>query len=553
MAVNSASDRNNQGDDIRRTREAYQKREAEQAKQQGQQVKHLTESAQAELEGVKTDHQKQMEDLKQKTRDALSSRDLQYQKEIGDLRDMHQKQLQRIAGDAESKLDRNDVTLKGELVRQEQISGQQREVLKGHYEDQLKEKDASFSDFATTEHSQSQKANEDIKSRMSKAHEQEVKSIVTDRDTRIDNDQRDLREYRRNSEAQTKNTDRQHKVEVSRLNDNFEHSLREESDSHQMTADENRLQMQKGLQKNRDRFEKAAETLREQSEASRDEVAGTVGGRMGNRLRTVEDENRRLKADATRTDVKYRQEKSRELGDLRDSMSNNISGLEKARKETLDSVNDRAQKIVSDKTKEKDESLYATHRFYQEKIAENGTLQEARLSQAKNENEKVLGHEKVSSNNRFSRLKNSSDIKEGQLRNYFDRSASVMKDTFETTLHDMRDSNQKDQRSMLSQFTKQSQESDSKLQQQISDVGNKYELQIAQIKEDHSKELKDQQGGANRLRKEVEKKSDLELKTQASQYEYRLAKMQEMHERQLDGQRQKHEETLANLTKSRKA
>jgi hypothetical protein len=222
MAVNSASDRNNQSDEIRRTREAYQKREAEQAKQQGTQVKHLTESAQAELEGVKSDHQKQLEDLKQKTRDALSRRDLQYQKEIDDLRDMHQKQLQRIAVDSESKLDRNDSALKSELVRQDQTASQQRDVLKGHYEDELKEKDASFTEFATNARMQNEKANEGIKSRLNKAHEQDVKAIISDRDSHIDSDQRNMREYRRNSEAQTKNSDRAHKFEVNRLNDNFD-------------------------------------------------------------------------------------------------------------------------------------------------------------------------------------------------------------------------------------------------------------------------------------------------------------------------------------------
>ncbi|MES2963280.1 MAG: hypothetical protein V4760_05275, partial [Bdellovibrionota bacterium] len=89
MAVKSASDRSNQDDSVRRTRDTYQQKETETAKKNGAKVKQLSETHQAEIDQMKEAHEKQLEELKTKTRDAFSRRDMEYQREIDEMRDMH--------------------------------------------------------------------------------------------------------------------------------------------------------------------------------------------------------------------------------------------------------------------------------------------------------------------------------------------------------------------------------------------------------------------------------------------------------------------------------
>ena len=69
----------------------------------------------------------------------------------------------------------------------------------------------------------------------------------------------------------------------------------------------------------------------------------------------------------------------------------------------------------------------------------------------------------------------------------------------------------------------------------------------------HTKELKDLQVNLGRRNKELEKKSTADVETQNSQWTYRLSKLQESHRKQIDNLNQKHDEELANLTKTRDA
>ncbi len=552
MAVGSASDRNSQSDEVRLTLEAYKKREAEQAKQNGQQLKHVTESAQTEIESVKAEHQRQMDELKTKTRDAISSRDMKYQKDIGELRELHQKQLQRVAVEADGKLDRHEDALKGEIKREEVTSNLQRAILKENYEGELKEKDANLTDYSTRSRDQFQQSSGEMKSRLTKLHGAELKEVSDDRNAQVGAKQAELRNYQKSKDQQFRATDRQHKSEVNRLNDGFEASLSEESQNHALSLQDTREKMQEGLARNRDKFEKAAEDLRDQSEASRDELAGTVGGRIGTQVRSLQQENRRLQDDAVRADEKYNHQKARELTNLRDAMTANIDDLEKNRDETLASINDRTHKIIGDKVKENDRTLTVTRRAYQEQVADNNTRQEERLGLTKSEAAKTLGHERITSDTRVSRLKTSGELREGQLRNYFDHASESMKDNFDTTLHTMRDQNQRDQQTLINNFTKQSQESDAKLQMQMGDIGTKYEKQMAEMKEAHSQQLREQQVASTRIQHELEKKSSFDLKAQAAQYDARIAKLQELHEQAMENARTKHEESLAIMTTKRK-
>ena len=438
MAVNSASDRSNQDDAVRRTRETYQKREAENAKKNSKQVKSITESAQAELENVKAEHATQMEELKAKTRDSITRRDMQYQKEISELRDMHQKQLQRVASDSEMKLSETERALKNEIDRTEKTTAQQREVLKSNYEDQLKSKDQAFQDFTSESLSKQEQARSGITDRLNKAHEKEMKEVIKDRDEGRLASEREMRTYRHNKDQQAKTAERNHKAEVARLTENDETTMKNMAADNQLARDLARADVDAGLKRTRERFEKATEQLSENAEKAREGLEGTVNGRLGDRVKSLEAENRKLKGDIPRLEMKLGRQKSLEMQNLRDEMGRNMDNLEKARQQTVEASNRKTGDEMNKKNQDNDATLTRTHKFYQDKMSMEDLRSEERLSNTETSYQKQLASEKTTNEGRFTKLKNFNELEQGRLKSYFDRSTTAMKDNFETTLRDMR-------------------------------------------------------------------------------------------------------------------
>ncbi|RYZ63552.1 MAG: hypothetical protein EOP05_23350, partial [Proteobacteria bacterium] len=320
-----------------------------------------------------------MDELKSKTRDAISRRDMQYQKEIGELRDMHQKQLQRVAGGAEMKQTQTETALKSEIERTEKTTSQQREVLKSNYEDQLKDRNLAFEEYTKDSLKKQGEARSGITERLTKAHDKEMKSVVADRDNQTLEAQREMRSVRHNADQKLKEADRGHESELERVNENHSITLRNASEDNQLTRDLARESTAEAMRRNRDRFEKATEKLAENSEKAREGLQGTVNGRLGGKLKALESENRKLKADIPRLEMKLGQQKKIEIQNVKDAMSDNIENLEKARSETVVASNRKTGSEMNKNNKTNEEILNRTHRFYQDKLSMEDMRAEERL------------------------------------------------------------------------------------------------------------------------------------------------------------------------------
>lgn len=550
-AIGGAGDR---GDEqLRKARELASRRETEQAKQQAQRIKGLHESHATELAQSEKNHEKQLDILKERSREQLTSRDMRYQKEMDDLRDLHAKQLQRQRSEAESVLTETQRSLKNENERVRETTDQQKEILQKTYGKEMRAKEAQFEKFADESRDQQEGASTLLKKRLAAAHTKELDSLIKDRDHRIGELQKRVENANSASEEKYAHLETQKRTTEDRLLHDSRVALEQERETNRLMQNEAREDVKANIEQIKNRFEKAAAANRRASEDARDGLQGSVVGRLNKKISALEDDKSRLENSEPRTKVANDRQKNRELQHLRDSMQENIENLEDIRKETLASANEKTQQEIKKMQRMNTEAVGGRDRFYQDKIALDNGRNAERLDQLELNSQRLLNQEKTTSQTRFEKLKGSSEMEQGKLRAYFERATASMKDNFEETLREMRERNQKEKQQLFSSFAKRSQENDTKFQQQLSDVQIKYERQIAEIQEDHLKELKDQQAMAERMRKDVTKKSDLELKTQASQFEYRLAKIEDSHSKQIEDLKRKHDESLANLTKTRQA
>ncbi len=547
----SANDRSSSTDETRRVRESYQQKEAETAKKQGQQIRRLTEAHQAEVEALKDQHTREVEDMKGKTRDLVSRRDMQYQKEIDDIRDMHQKQVQRLASDSQDRLARTETGLKDELQQTERTTDTQKKLMQTNYEDQLKGRDMALDEFSSRARDGQQRATQHQAEVMNKVNDEKYRVLSKDRDERVADLQRSLDVNRRAKDSEIKRLQHQQQLDIDRLGSKDKITLSEERENSGLMLEQQREALNHGMKETREKFGVEGERQRAEMEKARDELYDKVSQRVDNEVNVLQAKGTRLEGDQSRQRIKTERETARQLSDLRDNMQANIEHLEQARTDTVEMASRRTHHDIDTVNKSNAQLMHGQNQFYQDKIAMDTLRGDERFDNARLEDQKTLAQTKTSSDNRYEKLRGSNDIEQAKMRNYFERAAAQMKENFDNTLRDMRDRNKRDQDGLFSQFAKQAQDNDTKFQTKLTDLNNKYERQIAELNEGRIKDIKDEKEVGTRQKTEVAKKADLDIRAQAAQYEYRIGKIEEQHRKEIDSINRRHEETLANLTKSR--
>lgn len=550
-SVGSAEKRSSQDEALRRTRETYQEREAEEAKRHAQEVKKMTEAHQTELEALRASHDAQMEELKSKTGEAMSARDMKYQKETQELRDMHQAAMRRQAKENESRSGENEKALKTELDRTKTTMTEQKNVMAGQYEDQLRDKDKRFEEFFASSRQMSQNSNVEQRDRMNKAHAKEMKALTDGQNRQNVENQRSYENLRRTKDGQLADLEREKKFETQRLTTMNEAAQKELSADYKEGMDQAREAFEYGLKKNREGYDKSLMKDREANTASVNAFKTDIGERVNNRLTVGEADNRQLKADLSRQRTALTRQKDREVRNMRDAMQANVEALDKSRHETVDAANERSATEIMRLTKKNDDLVNRTNRFYQDKIVQDQGRSDERFEASKMSYEKQLQHKEITEENRVAKLQAQNDREETMLRGFFEKSSNSQRENFEGALRDLRDRNKQDQESIFQNFAKASMEREQKFQSKLTETNTRFEKQIQDLKEANLKAIRDQATMAERDKKAAINQKNLEMQRQASQYENRLAKSDETHKRELENLNRRHEESMANLTKAK--
>ena len=550
-SINSA-DRSNT-DEVRRARETFNSRESESAKKHAQELKRLSESHEADMEKLREEHERETGTLKEKTKGALTSKDMRYQKEISDLRDMHQQQLKRAAMDSENKLDRYEESSKADLEKSEAISEQQRNALKSSLQGQLSERDRELQDNMTRSRESLQTESSGIKEKLNSAHEKETKELAKSRDQKVSAMQTQYEGLRRAKDEQIKSMDRDFKSQAARRQTEFAATVDgERADAHAQEESQ-REGFNQALGRNRDHYRKALDEANDRINGDRDELHRTADDRINGRLRSLEDSSRRAQGDARRDGMKAEASKQRELDDVRGEYGRTIDAYERARKDQLAASNEQNQREISRASRQADEKLHGVTNFYLEKSARDEARNEERFDQQALDGEKTRQHSETRSSSRFERLRAGNEMEQARAREYFDNAGKSMRENFETTLREMRQRNQDERQKMMVQFNQQAADLDKKSQERLAETQIKYESEIGEINDRHQKELKDMAALADRRLKDTQRKDQQDIQTQVSQLQYRIAKNEETHKKDLEEMQRKHEEALANLTKNRQS
>lgn len=550
-SIGSADKRASQDEALRRARETYQEKETDQAKSHSTEMKRMAEAHQAEVRKIQEAHDTQMEALKSKARDAISNRDMRYQKEIQDLRGLHQNQVRRQALEADGRIQEVQFGAKQDIQKNTEIKDQQKQVMAQQYEAELGRERQRLAEVSEKSRQTVQTSGVEQRQRLNATHQKEMKAVVEDRDRNRNTAQKNYESLRKVKDGQIEDLDKAKRNEAQRLSENYTTNVKELSRDHDQNLLTARDGFKEGIDKNRERFDKALETREAASRNTSEAFKSTVGDRLSNRMNAGEAKNAQLERDLVRQQSSLTRAKNREVQNTRDAMQANIENLEGQRIESLAASNAKNKKEVDKIQKNSEELLGRTNRFFQEKmVADRGQASE-RHETTKMNLEKRLQVSEMSADDRANKLQNLNNREEETLKSFYDKSSNAQRENYEQSLGELRETHRRDQELIFKNFNKQSTDREMKFQAKLTEVNNKFENQLQILKEDGAKQLQNQIASSNKEKKVLVDQKNIELQRQAAQYENRIAKLEDTHKREVDGINKRHEESIVSMTRSK--
>jgi len=550
-SVGSADKRSQQDEALRRTRETYQDKEVDQAKKHSQDLRRLTEVHQTELRQMEEAHTKQMEDLKVRTREAISARDMRYQKEIEDLRSMHQNQARRSAQEADVKQKQTQEFMKGQLETTVAIKDRQSEEQRTQYEAQLVDKTKKLTEGLDQNREMAKKSIDSEKQKLMEAHKREVDAIVQDRNRQLDRSQRSFHSLRKSKEQQIQNLEEASRQSQQRLSQAHMSTLREQAADHDSGLTRARSGLAEGLQQNKNRFEKALEENAERTSVNSEAFKSSIQDRIYNRINVREAENRILKNDLNRQKADLLNQKNREVANVRSAMGENVDQLEKARLATVETSNLRNAKVIKNVIEEKDQQLMKTNRLFQDKISLDKSKSDELVGNVKLGYERELAMKDIQANTREERVKGINEREEEYLKTFYNESLNANRGNFETSLREIREKNKRDQDLIFQNFSKQSSEREVKFQAKLTELSQRHEDQLQKVKAEQANVMKSHLNSSAKEKKVIVEQKNVEMQRQAAQFENRIAKLEETHRREVESLNRRHEESLVSITQAK--
>ncbi|MGE0634556.1 MAG: hypothetical protein AB7O96_19225, partial [Pseudobdellovibrionaceae bacterium] len=295
MSSVGSSDRRSD-DIIRRNREEYQSREAEQTKKQKKQVKNLTTQHNKEIEQLKSEHAEQMESLRGRARESLSEKDKEYQEQIQDVRKMYQEQMSRKSAESENQLQRNSEEAKQAIAKERAINeGQKERLLRNHQEDAEKTS-KTFQEALELSRIQSKDSVEKRRDILQKAHQKEILSLVNDRDERVMNLQRSVDDVRQAKNSEIGDLKRKSASDKNRMSEAMKAAvLQERAGTGQALETKDKL-LQAERQITQKKFDQKLKQINDQTHEIREQLKEDVDGRINSQVRSGQSENAELRA-----------------------------------------------------------------------------------------------------------------------------------------------------------------------------------------------------------------------------------------------------------------
>jgi hypothetical protein len=546
----SSNNRSQQDDAVRRTREEYQEREDQGVKKKNNDVKRLSQLHAQEIERLKNQHSAQLENLKNEVREAMTDRDMKYQKDINDLRGMHKQQLEKAAYDNESTRENSRKTSKEEIRMANERSIRQRQNLEQNLQNEIIDEKKNFEDSLGEIRENQKQTIQQQRENLNKAHTKELTTIRQGREEAVGDSKHDLDLQRRHAKTQMTETERNHRNEVKRLSENFQNTLGNEREGHSESQQMDRKAFQDSLVKLKNKYEGSSGESAYNRDLQMEKFKDQIENRIESQVNRLQSENQNQKAASIRERIAMGRQNEREKQHVVEQAQLNIQDLQEQRDQVYDLSREQSAKDINRAVKQN-----------QELMGKSELDKKRELQLANQINREALAQTESSLGNQNKMLKETGDLRVRRVYDEYNRNqqkidgmySERVKDmgaTHENKLQIQRDALLKEKNDAVVRLTNQIQDQEIKHTVQLADVTENYEKQIRDLREQNLADKRKYEDQNRRMVEQMQKAHKLDMETVQNQTSGRIKQVEQRHDEEIRRLHHNHEEKIAEITTS---
>lgn len=544
VGSSDSSQRAQDKETIRRTREEAKKTESELVKKQAQELRRVNEHHYAELEKLKQDHSNQMENFHHEAGQEISARDHRYQKDIEDIRALHRKETQRAADENMQKSDLVKNSIESDSTSQKKNADRRFENLNEDYKKKIDQMNERFeSTLNETREGQSAAIDRNRKA-LQKAHETELKAVREERDHKVSELSKQYADYRGFVTEERKEGEVRNLQQNKRQSESLMHAVSKERQSAQTQAEIMRDGFKDSLEDTRDRFEKAHKNEQQAMRMSENDLKSTAVDRIDGQVRRLELANRDLKDASVQDQLKRDASKKQEVKNIRDAFTKNIENYKDQRDEILHGANAQNAKDISKVSKDFSKREVDTNRFYRGKMAEQNQIFKSAYDNIKTDFEARNDEAKGHADGRIKHIIEDSNQDKAKLTEMnLEQHASSQRSRIDD-LKNLRAAMTTEKEEAVNRLQERLRAQENQHTDRMSQVVSKYEKTINQLKDQMFRDKKASEENTKRLTEELTKVNKMSVDQVESKNKEKLRMLNSQHSEELRSLNKRHEEKL---------
>lgn len=546
MSSVGASDRS-ANDRVRKTREEYETRDAENQKKKKAEIDSLSQKHYEEIRRLSDDFEREMEELKNQYRTSLSERDQSNNRKIEEVRNLYKEQLRKKTEENEADRRQMRAANDGALQKQKNISEMQKEHLLETHQEEVARQNEKFQELSQRNRQEMQESLSGHDQKLKEAHAKEINATIQDRDLQLSNKDRDNRETRKAYEAKLNQLRLQKEGEISRWNQKYRDTV---ANHQEQEADQLRTQgelLRGELDELNRRYAKAIDKKYQQLDDANQELRDSVNERLNGQVRSKQSQVDRLNSKLNHQMVNDERLRNIERRNLEGKYAEQMDLLEKQKEGSLADMKEVNRQRIDQMVEQTNKLLRDTTREHKSETSLMNQRNRQDRELVKQQHAESLDLVTGNAEDRIKKITQLSRANQEAYSTYFDNSVDQLRDNYTERVASQQERSTEDLVRLNKAMSDRFRGMEKSFNQKLEHLTNTYEYKMNQMKDNQEKEIKRietyyTQRLANRDKETKQQTGSLEMK-----YEAKIAQLNEAHEEQLDRMNRRHQEDMQNL------
>lgn len=547
--MSSVSNEGKRDDAVRRLKDEYYAKEAEDTKKHKAELRRMTEQYQREIEDLKNEHSEKVKQLEGYMKSRLSRQDQQQQNQMQEIRDMYSQQLRKRMEESQSmRLEQKDA-YESQINTQKNVFETQKTRIENQLNSELKSKDEAFEKYAQFARDEGDKTWEERRAKIHKSTEQQLQRERENHNNQLSNMSRQLSELQKTKKHEIFQLKEQNDFDINRLElinrKNKENQEKTNAAVHATMSHEYQEQQKLLKEKFRDEIDQKVAVLDE----SQKDFRQTTGERLNRQLMVLKSDLKNEKNQKIIEGNSRVQQNELEKKHIVQDYEKRLRNERDQKSRALASVKTEVRSEVDKAVKSREELLrdLSDDHLRERELKRSQTT--AQMSQVKNDMKSLEDHVTQRADSKVNRANELVRQNSESLQKYYTGNLELIKKDFMKELNNERIRHVEERAELEARLEKKVRDREKSVTQELDQKIIQYEDQISSLKDQFGEELRRKDEEFRLSQQAREKNHKDAIKSMEMKYQNQIQQTKDTANNDLDSQERRHREELNHLSR----